>query len=74
MGSASAYSAVLRSIDTDAAELITRYPDMFNFTNPDGAVSRSATSRLQVLSPLPAGARSTRNERDVPMLLGVRCE
>jgi cellulose biosynthesis protein BcsQ len=38
MGSASAYSAVLRSIDTDIAGLITQYPDMFSVTDTADAV------------------------------------
>ncbi len=38
MGAASAYSAVLRSIDTDIAVLITQYPDMFTVAEPENAV------------------------------------
>lgn len=38
MGSASAYSAVLRSIDTDVSVLISQHPDMFNFTETSEAL------------------------------------
>ncbi len=38
MGSASAYSAVLRSIDDDVSVLITQHPTMFTFTNTVDAV------------------------------------
>ncbi|WP_347040852.1 ParA family protein [Brachybacterium nesterenkovii] len=38
MGSASAYSAVLRSIDTDIAVLVTQYPGMFSVTDTTDAV------------------------------------
>jgi len=38
MGSASAYSAVLRSIDTDVTALITQYPDMFSVPTTEEAI------------------------------------